>query len=97
MKKNINLIIGGIVFHIEEDGCDKLKEFLDNTQSSVASYNIPSAIMADIENRIAEIFLNKLRDGLQVVTDEDVEDLIASKVRFTPLKTVKYTNYIYLF
>ena len=97
MKKNINIIIGGIVFHIEEDGYDKLKEFLDNTQSSFASYNIPSAIMADVENRIAEIFLNKLKDGLQVVTDEDVEDLIASKVRFTPLKTIKYTNYIYLF
>jgi len=97
MVKNINIIIGGIVFHIEEDGYDKLKEFLDNTQSSFASYNIPSAIMADVENRIAEIFLNKLKDGLQVVTDEDVEDLIASKVRFTPLKTIKYTNYIYLF
>jgi hypothetical protein len=95
MKKNIN--IGGIIFHIEEGGYDKLKEYLDTWQRSAASYNAPSAIMADIENRIAETFLNKLKDGLQVVTLEDVEDLIVTKEGFNPFKTIKYTNYVYLF
>lgn len=95
MKKNIN--IAGIIFHIEEGGYDKLIEYLRNTQRSATSYNAPSAIMADIENRIAEIFLNKLKDGLQIVTVEDVEDLIAKKEGFSPFNTIKYANYIYLF
>jgi len=96
MKKNIDINIGGIIFHIEKGGYDKLKEYLDTRQRSAASYNAPSLIMADIENRIAETFLNKLKDGLQVVTLEDVEDLIATNEGFTPFKTIKYTNCIYL-
>ncbi len=32
--------------------------------------------MADIENRIAEIFLSKLNEGKQVITAEDVAQLI---------------------
>jgi hypothetical protein len=96
MKKYININIAGIIFHIEEDGYDKLKEYLEVTQRTAANYNTPSAIMANIENKIAETFLNKLKDGLQVVTMEDVEDLIAKKEGFTQFKTIKYTNYIYL-
>lgn len=97
MEKINNVKIGGIIFHIEEDGYDKLKEYLITTQKSAASYNAPSAIMADVENRIAELFLYRLKNGLQVVTLEDVEDLIANKEESTPFKTIKYTNYIYLF
>ena len=96
MEKNINIDIGGIIFHIEEGGYDKLKEYLEVTQRSAASYNAPSVIMSNIENRIAEIFLYKLKDGLQIVTMEDVEDLIAKKEGFTQFNTIKYTNYICL-
>lgn len=94
MKKNIN--IAGIIFHIEEGGYDKLIEYLRNTQRSADAYNTPSVIMANIENRIAETFLYKLRDGLKVVTLEDVENLIAQKEGFSQFNTIKYTNYIYL-
>lgn len=96
MKGNININIAGIVFHIEKGGYDKLKEYLRTIEKRAASYNSPAVIMADIENRIAEKFLYKLKDGLQVVTLEDVEDLIEEKERFTQFNTIKYTNYIYL-
>ena len=52
--------------------------------------------MAIIENRIADSFLNKLIDGLQVVTLVDVEDLVEKKEGFKQFKTVKYTNHFYL-
>lgn len=97
MKKNININISGIIFHIEKDGYDKLKEYLEATQRSVASYNKRFEIMSYIENRIAETFLNKLKDGIQIVTVEDVEDLMATKERFTPFNNIKNTNFIYLF
>jgi hypothetical protein len=97
MKKNININIGGIIFHIEEDGHRKLKKYLETMQRSVATYNKRFEIMACIENRIAETFLNKLKDGIQVVTVEDVEDLMGTKEGFFPFNNIKNTNYVYLF
>ena len=97
MEKYNNINIGGIIFHIEEGGYDKLKKYLENKQRCAALYNAPSSIMAQYEDRIAETFLNKLKDGLQVVTLEDVEDLIAQREGFGRFKTIKYTNCIYLF
>ena len=96
MKRNININIAGIIFHIEEGGYDKLKKYLETTKINAAAYNVPSAIISNIENRIAETFLDNLKDGLQVVTLEDVEDLIAKKKGSAQFKTIKYTNYIYL-
>lgn len=78
MKKNININIGGIIFHIEEDGFDKLKNYLDSVNSYFSSFDESKEIIEDIEGRIAEIFLAKLDDGKQVITQEDVEGLIAT-------------------
>jgi len=78
MKKNISINISGIIFHIEEDGYEKLKEYLDTIHRYFASYDDSSEIIADIENRIAEIFLTKLKEGKQVITMEDVESLMAT-------------------
>ena len=78
MKKNISINISGIIFHIEEDGYSKLKEYLESINSYFASYEDSSEIIADIESRIAEIFLTKLDEGKQVVTIEDVTALIAT-------------------
>ena len=96
MEKLININISGIIFHIEKGGYEKLKEFLETPRKIAEGYNAPSAIMANIENGIADRFLSKLKDGLQVVTLEDVEDLIAKKEGFTQFNTIKYTNYICL-
>ena len=96
MEKLININISGIIFHIEKCGYEKLKEFLETTRKIAECYNATSAIMSNIENGIADRFLSKLKDGLQVVTQEDVEDLIAKKEGFTQFNTIKYTNYICL-
>ncbi len=97
MEKLIKINISGIIFHIEKGGYDKLKEYLETTRKIAAAYNAPSAIMANIEIRIADIFLNKLKDGLQVVTQEDVEDVIERKEGFTTFNTIKFSKYVYLF
>lgn len=94
MKKSINVKIGGIIFHIEEGGYSKLKEYLETTQKSAGTFNLPSALMENIENRIAETLLYKLRDGLQVVTLEDVEDLLDRRERLTP--TISETRLSFL-
>jgi len=79
MKKNISINISGIIFHIEEDGYERLREYLDSINKYFASFEDSSEIIADIESRIAEIFLSKLKEGdRQVVTSEDVEALVAT-------------------
>ena len=78
MKKNISINISGIVFHIGEDGYDQLKEYLESINRYFTTFEDSKEIIADIESRIAEIFLAKLKDGQQVVTNEDVNSLIAT-------------------
>ena len=76
MKKNISINISGIIFHIEEDGYDLLKSYLDAISRYFASYEDNEEIVADIEGRIAEIFLSKLKDDKQVISKEDIDVLI---------------------
>lgn len=78
MKKNISINISGIIFHIEEDGYERLKNYLDSIHRYFSSFDESSEIVSDIEGRIAEIFLSKLNEGKQVITLEDVEALITT-------------------
>jgi phage shock protein PspC (stress-responsive transcriptional regulator) len=78
MKKNISINISGIIFHIEEDGYENLRKYLDSINKYFSSFEDSSEILADIESRIAEIFLSKLNEGKQVITAEDVTSLIAT-------------------
>jgi phage shock protein PspC (stress-responsive transcriptional regulator) len=78
MKKNISINISGIIFHIEEDAFDKLKEYLDGINSYFSTFDDSHEIIADIESRIAEIFLAKLNDEKQVITTADVESLMTT-------------------
>ena len=78
MKKNISINISGIIFHIEEDGYENLRKYLDSINKYFSSFEDSSEIMADIESRIAEIFLTKLNEGKQVITNENVTSLITT-------------------
>src|SRR6478752_6380944 len=78
MKKNISINISGIIFHIEEDGYETLRKYLDTVNRYFASFEDSSEILADIESRVAEIFLSKLNEGKQVITADDVNALIAT-------------------
>lgn len=78
MKKNISINISGIIFHIEEDGYNQLKEYLESINRYFSTFEDSLEIIADIETRIAEIFLSKLKEGKQVIGLEDVEVLIAT-------------------
>jgi phage shock protein PspC (stress-responsive transcriptional regulator)/membrane protein implicated in regulation of membrane protease activity len=78
MKKNISINISGIIFHIEEDGYENLRRYLDSINKYFSTFDDSTEIMADIESRIAEIFLSKLNEGKQVITAEDVASLITT-------------------
>jgi phage shock protein PspC (stress-responsive transcriptional regulator) len=76
MKKTISINISGILFHIEEDGYTTLKKYLDAINEHFSHYEDNHEIITDIENRIAEIFLSNLKNNKQVITAENVSNLI---------------------
>ncbi len=77
MKKTISINIAGVVFHIEEDGYSKLKDYLASIHRYFSSYPDSSEILSDIEGRIAERFLIKQKnENKQAIAFEDVEELI---------------------
>ncbi|MCP1385354.1 PspC domain-containing protein [Runella salmonicolor] len=79
MKKTISINIAGLIFYIEEDGYDKLRNYLNSIQKYFSSYEDSKEIISDIEGRIAEKFLNRQKAAdTQVIALEDVEELIKS-------------------
>ena len=79
MKKTVSINISGVIFHIEEDGYDKLRHYLTSVQQYFSTYEDSQEIVTDIENRIAEKLLGKLKAASkQVVSLDDVNELIAA-------------------
>jgi len=92
MKKNISINIGGIIFHIEEDGFEKLKNYLDAINRYFSDFKDSQEIISDIENRIAEIFLAKLKDDKQVIDLEDVNALMVTLGGIEDFKRAEETD-----
>lgn len=78
MKKNISINISGIIFHIEETAYEKLHDYLEGINTYFSSFDGSEEIIADIESRIAELFLARLTDNKQVINVEDVDSLITT-------------------
>lgn len=79
MKKTFSITIAGVVFHIEEDGYERLRSYLTSVQNYFAAYEGSDEIIADIEGRIAEKFTDTLqKDAKQSLTAQDVDVLIRS-------------------
>ncbi|HCW06947.1 MAG TPA: hypothetical protein DGG95_06240, partial [Cytophagales bacterium] len=89
MKKTLSINISGIIFHIEEDGYETLRKYLDSINRYFSTFEDSSEILADIESRIAEIFLAKLNEGKQVITAEDVQHLIATMGNVSDFKAAE--------
>ncbi len=77
MKKTLTINISGIIFHIDEDAFNKLNRYLDTIKSHFRSFEGKDEVIADIENRIAEILQQKVSDSKQVITIEDIEEVIS--------------------
>jgi len=78
IEKHISINISGIIFHISEDGYDRLKEYLESIQKYFSAFEGSTEIIADIEIRMAEIFLSILKEGKEVLTYKDVEKIVSA-------------------
>ncbi|MBC8051560.1 MAG: PspC domain-containing protein [Sphingobacteriaceae bacterium] len=78
MNKTIIININGIVFHIEEDAYEVLKSYMTEVKRHFAYSNDSDEIVTDIENRLAEMFNEKLAEqNKQVIILADVEEVTA--------------------
>jgi len=77
MNKTIIININGIVFHIEEDAYEILKNYMTDVKRHFMNSADSLEITTDIENRIAEMF-NELLAGenKQVIVEQDVNSVI---------------------
>lgn len=76
MKKAFKINLGGQIFHIDDDAYEKLKNYLDSISGHFSDADESREIISDIENRIAEHFINKMKTGIQVISIKDVDEVM---------------------
>lgn len=76
MKRTVSAHISGIVFQIEEDAYELLKDYLQRIRRHFKNEEGVDEIMEDLESRIAELFRERLHKAKEVVTEADVEAVI---------------------
>jgi phage shock protein PspC (stress-responsive transcriptional regulator) len=76
MKITVSINIGGMAFHIDEDAYTELKIYLRNLERYFAKEPGSAEIMADIEARIADLLKARINDYKQVITIQDVKEVI---------------------
>jgi phage shock protein C len=77
MKQIININLAGRPIAIEDSAYEILRQYLDSLARYFAREEGGDEIVSDIESRIAELFLNKLKTT-HCITDEDVQSVKAA-------------------
>ncbi|MDR0976678.1 MAG: PspC family transcriptional regulator, partial [Prevotellaceae bacterium] len=60
MKKTLTVNLGGVVYNIDEDAYRLLDNYLRNLKHYFAKQGDADEIVTDIEQRISELFAEKL-------------------------------------
>ncbi|MEM6893252.1 MAG: PspC domain-containing protein [Bacteroidota bacterium] len=76
MNKTVNINLANSLFHIDDDAYNKLKRYLESVKRSFSGTAGSDEIIADIEARIAELFLEKMENERQVITHKEVDEVI---------------------
>ena len=93
MKKAMQISIGGLHFHIDEDAYNLLKEYTDSLREFFSKDGEASTeIIDDIEQRMAELLNEKISDSKQVLTFEDVKNVIDTLGKIEEFEFERTTN-----
>ena len=77
MNKTVNINLGGVFFHIDEDAYQKLSRYFDAIKRSLTNSSGQDEIIKDIEMRIAELLNEKQKSEKHVVGLKEVDEVIA--------------------
>ena len=77
MKKTVQMHIGGGQFHIDDDAYNLLQQYLEALKIHFEKEGeAGKEIIADIEQRIAELLKNNITESRQVATSNDIQEII---------------------
>ncbi len=76
MNKTLNINLGGLIFHIDEDAYRTLEHYLSVLKRQFANTEGGDEIVRDVEVRIAELFREKTTKAKEVISSADVEEVI---------------------
>lgn len=76
MKQIMNVGVGGKSFSIDKDAYDYLNNYLKQYRAHIKMGVQSKEVMEDLEQRIAELFSEKLNDYKNVVTIEMVSNVV---------------------
>ncbi len=77
MNKTVNINLGGLVFHIDEDAFQKLTNYFGAIKRSLSNTSGKDEIIKDIEIRIGELISEKHTSDKQVISLREVEEIIS--------------------
>jgi phage shock protein PspC (stress-responsive transcriptional regulator) len=76
MNKTVNINLGGMFFHIDEDAYLKLTRYFDAIKRSLNISSGQDEIIKDIEMRVSELLTEKQKSEKHVVGLKDVDEVI---------------------
>ncbi|HJN05724.1 MAG TPA: PspC domain-containing protein [Bacteroidales bacterium] len=76
MNKIMNINIGGIIFNVDKETYDRLNSYLKEINNHFKETEGGEEIINDIESRIVELFQQRLNSKKEVITIQDVEEVI---------------------
>ena len=77
MNKTVNINLGGMFFHIDEDAYQKLTRYFEAIKRSLSNSSGQDEIIKDIEMRVSELLTEKQKTDKHVVGLKDVDEVIA--------------------
>ena len=77
MNKTVNINLGGMFFHIDEDAYQKLTRYFDAIKRSLSNSSGHDEIIKDIEMRVSELLNEKQKTDKHVIGLQDVDEVIA--------------------
>lgn len=77
MNKTFTINLNNSVYHIDEDAYQVLQNYLLSLKEHFRDEEGADEILSDIEARISELFNERIRYGMQVITLHEVNDVIA--------------------
>lgn len=93
MNKTIIININSIVFHIEEDAYEILRSYMIEIKRHFSQSEDSGEILQDIENRIAEMFTERIQVGRkEVISMVDVNEVIAQMGRVSDFEQADETT-----
>ena len=77
MNKTVNINLGGMFFHIDEDAYLKMTRYFDAIKRSLSKSSGQEEIIKDIEMRVSELLTEKQKSDKHVIGLKDLDEVIA--------------------